>query len=101
MSKNKSLSEQLTELQQTASLANEYQKLFDKACQINFHMSAKALQKMLSEKPHSGSDFEHQLCSYFDLQSSFDREEFLSIMCSENSKNYFQSRRKNEPAEKG
>lgn len=101
MSKNKSLSEQLTELQQTASLANEYQKLFDKACQINFHMSAKELKKRLSEKPHSGSDFEHQLCSYFDLQSSPDREEFLSIMCSDSSKNYFQSRRKNKPAEQG
>lgn len=45
MSKKQSLTEQLEELQNAADQLTEYQKLFDKACQINFGMSAKAIKK--------------------------------------------------------
>jgi hypothetical protein len=105
MSKKQSLTEQLEELQNAADQLTEYQKLFDKACQINFGMSAKAIKKMTESGAENYSEFEKKICNYFGLKTATDKKDFLSIMCSESSKKFFNSKRENDdvvaPAEQG
>lgn len=96
MAKTKTLSEQLEELQVAADQLGEYQKLFDKACQLNFNLSAKAIKKMTENGANNCSDFEQKLCNYFGLKSTSDKEAFLSIMCSDSSLKFFNSKRGND-----
>ncbi len=99
MAKKQSLTEQLEELQNAADQLGEYQKLFDKACQINFGMSAKSIQKMTEGGSENCSDFEKKICNFFGLKTATDKKDFLSIMCSESSKKFFNSKRENEEVE--
>lgn len=96
MAKKLSLTEQLEELQNAADQLGEYQKLFDKACQINFGMSAKAIEKMTASVTENTSDFEKKICNYFGLRTASDKKDFISIMCSESSKKFFNSKREND-----
>ncbi len=48
-SKFKNLSLQIQEMEEANSRLSEYEKLFEKACQINFGMSPKAIRKLISE----------------------------------------------------
>ncbi len=96
MAKKISLTEQLEELQNAADQLGEYQKLFDKACQINFGMSAKTIKKMTESNGEFLSEFEKKICNYFGLKTATDKKDFLSIMCAESNKKSFNSKREND-----
>lgn len=96
MAKKLSLTEQLEELQNAADQLGEYQKLFDKACQINFGMSAKSIEKLTASSAENLSEFEKKICNYFGLKTATDKKDFVSIMCSESSKKFFKSKREND-----
>lgn len=99
MAKKQSLTEQLEELQSAADTLGEYQKLFDKACQINFGMSAKAVKKMTENDADNCSDFEKKISSYFGLKSASDKTDFVTVMCNESSRKFFKSKLGNDDAE--
>ena len=99
MAKQKTITEQIEEMQEANKKLADYEKIFDKLCQINFGISAKSIQKMTEEHTENCSDFEKKICNYFGLKTPTDKSKFLSIMCSDSSKNYFNSKRENESVE--
>ena len=46
MAKQKTIAEQIEEMQEANKKLSEYEKLFDKMCQINFKKSAKEIKKL-------------------------------------------------------
>lgn len=90
----KTITEQIEDLQNENAHLKELEKLFDRACKIEFGTSAKSIKKMLEFSPENDSTFELKICSYFQLNSEIDRAAFLSIMCSDSSLRYFSERRK-------
>lgn len=89
MAKQKSITEQITEMQVSNQKLNEYEKLLDKAIQIRFGIASKAFKKLIKKIEESSSDFESIICTYFDLKTDTDKKEFLSIMCTNSSRNYY------------
>lgn len=90
----KTITEQIEDLQNENAHLKELEKLFEKACKIEFGTSAKSIKKMLKNPAENCSDFELKICSYFQLNSEEDKAAFLSIMCSDSSFRYFSERRK-------
>ena len=88
-----SLAEQLEELESAANQLNDYQKLFDKACQINFGMTAKSIQKLTENNTENISDFERKISNFFGLKTAADKADFISVMCSESSRKFFRTKR--------
>ena len=88
MSKPKSIAEQITEIQEANQKLSAYEKLLDKAIQIRFGQTSKAIKKLLLKK-ESHSDFETTICKFFLLKTDEDKKEFISLMCTESSKNYY------------
>ncbi len=91
---SKTITEQIEDLQNENAHLKELEKLFDRACKIEFGTSAKSVKKMLKNPAENRSDFELKICSYFNLNSEEDKAAFLSIMCSDSSLRYFSERRK-------
>ncbi len=60
MPRNKSISEQIIKMQKAGEQLKQWEKLFDKACQMRFGMSAKTIEKMLSENRISTDEFQHK-----------------------------------------
>ena len=79
----KTITEQIEDLQNENAHLKELEKLFEKACKIEFGTSAKSIKKMLKNPAENCSDFELKICSYFQLNSEEDKAAFLSIMCSD------------------
>lgn len=99
MAKQKTIAEQIEEMQEANKKLADYEKIFDKLCQINFGISAKSIQKMAEGHSENCSDFERKICNFFGLKTTTDKQDFLSIMCSESSKKFFNSKRENEEVE--
>lgn len=95
MSKQKTITEQIEEMQKANKKLADYEKIFDKLCLINFGFSAKLIRKMAEEHTENCSDFEQKISSYFGLKTPSDKDNFLSIMCSNSSKNFFNSKLEN------
>lgn len=95
----KTITEQIEDLQNENAHLKELEKLFDKACKIEFGTSAKSIKKMLKYPAENRSDFELKICSYFQLNSEEDKAAFLSIMCSDSSFRYFAERYKQHQPE--
>ena len=72
MSKAKSFAEQIEELQATSEKVSGYEKLFSKACEINFGCNAKSIKKMLENNEEPCSNFETKMRSFFGLKTEKD-----------------------------
>lgn len=95
MAKNKSLAAQIEEIEVAREKLLDYEKLFDKACQLNFGLSAKKISKIIEKKEDSGTYFESEIRRFFDLKTDKDLSDFINIMCTEHNLNYFK-RKQNE-----
>lgn len=95
MSKQKTITEQIEELQEANKKLLEYENFFSKACQLNFGVSAKSIKESLSKSNESCSNFEKEIRKYYNLKSEQDIEDFLHIMCTETSLKYFEKSRTN------
>ena len=95
MSKAKSFAEQIEELQATSEKVSSYEKLFSKACEMNFGCNAKSIKKMLETNEEPCSSFETKMRSFFGLKTEKDMTDFIAIMCTEHNLNYFKSNREN------
>ena len=89
----KTIQEQITEMETRCAQLEELQKLFEKAVKNEFGMEAKKIHKILENGNEKTSDFESKIASYFDLKTSQDFNNFLSIFCTENSLNYYNKKR--------
>ena len=67
MSKPKSLAEQIEEIEASQEKLSSYEKLFDKACQINFGCNAKTIKKILDNSEEPCSNFETKMRTFFVL----------------------------------
>ena len=93
MSKQKSITEQIEELQEANKMLSNYEKLFDKACQINFNCSSKSIKKILMNNEDPCSSFEAKMRSFFCLKTDADIANFIATMCTESTRNYFLDKR--------
>ena len=93
MSKNKSLAEQIEEIEASKEKLSDYEKLFDKACQINFGCNAKTIRKIIDNIEEPCSSFETKMCTFFGLKTDKDVADFVAVMCTENSLNFFKNKR--------
>lgn len=89
MTKQKSITDQIVEMQEDNQKLNAYEKLLDKAIQIRFGITPKAFKKLILKKDESFSDFETAIYEFFDLKTEEDKKEFISLICTESSKNYY------------
>ena len=96
MGKSKSFAEQIEELQIASERVVEYDKLFSKMCQINFNCTAKNISKMLENSNANCSQFETKIREFYNLKSDKDLEDFLTIFCTETSRNFYKNKLENE-----
>lgn len=90
---SKSITEQITDLQNENERLKELDKLFEKAIKTEFGCDRKTIHKMMKNNANLQSNFEKKISNYFNLKTPADMEEFLSVFCSENSKNFFNTHR--------
>ncbi len=94
----KSITEQIEDLQAENERLKEYEKLCKKAVKTVLKINPKMIEKMSKKSDEKHSEFENKICLYFNLYSTAEKEEFLSIMCTDSSLRYFNSKRKNPVA---
>ena len=92
MAKTKSLAAQIEEIEGAREKLLDYEKLFNKACQLNFGCSSKKIAKILERSTDSETFFESKIRNFFDLKTENDICNFISIMCTENTLNYYKNR---------
>lgn len=87
----KTIAEQIEDLekenQRLKEVEKELEKFIDKAIKARLGLSIKEAEAALKNIGKI-SKFEHDLCRYFGLKSHDDKEIFLSIICSEATRNY-------------
>ena len=78
---------------------NNYQKLADAVLKAELNMDLKSVKKALENSGDSHSNesiFAAKICEYFGLKTVSDLEDFLRIMLSSSSLNYFNKSRQND-----
>lgn len=95
MSKN-SLVDQVIEAQTALEKLNNYEKLFDKACKISFGYNSKTIKKIIENNEEPCSSFESKMRTFFGLKTDKDVADFVAVMCTENSLNFFKNKRVEE-----
>lgn len=90
---SKSITEQIADLQNENERLKELDKLFEKAIKTEFGCDRKTIHKMMKNSDHIQSNFEKKIISYFGLKNASEMEEFISIICSENTLNSFNNKR--------
>ena len=90
------ITDQIAALEKENERLTTLQKLFEKAVKFEFGMDTKSIHGLIDKRTKTdnnsspeSSDFEQQICSYFDLYLLSDKDDFLRIMCSEKSLNYY------------
>ena len=96
MSKPKTITQQIEDLQHENERLKEFDKLIEKAVKIEFGCDRKSIHKMMQNSTHFQNEFEKKIINYFDLKSSDDMEKFLSIICSESTLKYVNTKRADE-----
>lgn len=96
MSKPKTITQQIEDLQQENERLKEFDKLFEKAVKIEFDCDRKSIHKMMQNSTHSQNEFEKKIINYFDLKTSDDMEKFITIICSESTLKYVNSKKNGE-----
>ena len=81
MSKQKTLVEQLSDMQTEINQLKELEKLFDKAVKLEFKNDIKQLHKLM--------DYWNQICQYFGLKSNNDVAKFIEFICTNQNLNSF------------
>lgn len=90
---SKSISEMIADLQNENDRLKELDKLFEKAIKSEFGCDRKTIHKMMKNTDHIQIDFEKKIITYFSLKTASEMEEFLSVICSENTLNYFNNKK--------
>lgn len=90
---SKSITEQIADLQSENERLKELDKLFEKAIKTEFGCDRKTIHKTMKNSDHIQSNFDKKIISYFGLKNASEMEEFISIICSENTLNYFNNKR--------
>lgn len=93
MAKPKSLAEQIEEIEASQEKLSSYEKLFDTACKINFNCNAKTIKKIIENSEEPCSSFETKMRTFFGLKTDKDVADFIAIMCTESSLNFFKNNR--------
>lgn len=93
MSKAKTITQQIEELQSENDRLRELEKLFEKAVKSEFGCDRRSIHKMIKNEANLQSNFEKKIITYFNLKTPADMDEFLSVFCTESSKNFFTTHR--------
>ena len=90
------ITDQIVALQEENERLTELKKLFDTAIKNEFGVDTKAIHHLLDNRNEISnkrsseiSDFEKQICSYFDLYLRSDKDDFIRIMCTSKSRDYY------------
>lgn len=93
---SKSITEQIADLQNENNRLKELDKLFEKAIKSEFECDRKTIHKAIKNSNQFQSEFEQKIINYFGLKSSDNMDEFLSIICSESTLKYVNSKKTDE-----
>lgn len=85
---SKTLSQQLQEFAEEKARIDAFSALFDKAVKIEFGLDRKKLHKMIKNYDTT-YDFAKKICDYYDLTSSTDMQDFLSLICTDKAMDLF------------
>lgn len=91
----KTITEQINDLQKENNRLKELDKLFDKAVKNEFNMDKKIIHNLL-DNWEGPNEYFAKICDYFELESTAEMREFVSIICCEHVKNYLTAKRTNE-----
>ena len=91
MSKAKSITDLVKELQQENERLKGLEKLFDKAVKQRLGKSLSELENDLKKGPKM-SKFEAEISKYFGLKTEADKERFIGIICSEVIMNHYKKK---------
>lgn len=90
---SKTIAEQIADLQQENERLKELDKLFEKGIKLEFGCDRKTIHKLMKNNDHFQSDFEKKIINYFNLKTPAEMDEFLSIICSQSTLNFFNNKR--------
>lgn len=86
---NKSITEQIEELQAENMRLKSLEKILDKIIKSEFGIERKKLHKII-EKQHSfKTEFIERIADFYGLESEQDYRDFLEMFCSEDFINYY------------
>jgi len=88
----KTIQEQITEMEIRCKKLESLEKLFEKAIKNEFGIQAKQIHKMIENNNSVSTNFTKKIGSYFDLKTDEDFSNFLSIFCTDSSKNYYKKK---------
>ena len=95
----KTITELINELEQENQKLKEFrtesEKIFEKALKLEFGINKKQIEKILSNS-YRTTEFERKICEYFSLKSEQEKQNFLTVFCSESSLNYYKSKREKD-----
>lgn len=86
------ITDQIAALQEENERLCSLYKLFEKAVKTEFGMGIKNIHDLIAVneiKAGNISSFEEKICSYFDLFYESDKDDFIRIMCSKKSRDYY------------
>ena len=90
---SKSITEQIEDLQKENKRLQGYEKIFEKALKNKFGIGHKTIRKNFAETVERTQDFEHKICSFFDLKTEDDKAAFIAAICSDTSLRFFYGKR--------
>lgn len=91
MSKGKSITDLVTDLQNENERLKGLEKLLNSAVKMRFGMTINEIENVL-KKRGKPSKFEQDLSRYFGLKTDDDKALFLTIICSDATKNYYRKK---------
>ena len=86
------ITQQIEELLQENERLKAIDSIVAKLIKLELGMDVKSIKKIIKNNAHLPSDFEKKICNYFHLKTATEMEQFLSIICTENTLNYYQKR---------
>lgn len=86
------LQKQIAEMETRCAQLEELQKLFEKMVKNEFGIDAKKIHKLIGNDASAAYDFQQKIGSYFSLKTPEDFDDFLRILCTESSLNYFEKK---------
>lgn len=94
----KTITEQIEDLEKENESLQKLKKAVERLTKEAFGMTPDDITKMIKGNDPEAKHFVEKLRKYFHLETSDDLHDFLAVMCSESSRNFFENHRKKNEA---
>ncbi len=102
MTKNKSVTDLVSELQAENDSLKFLKKLIEKYIQNEFNMNSSTIKKMILNQETFNSSFESDIATFFDLKTPDEKAQFLRVFLTDSSRDFYYRHKDNvAPYEQG